>query len=232
MTDERARNCPWCDSDQPDWLMLPGHTKACMACTVCGARGPSVPFELKREAIDDAAAPAIAAWNTLVTVAPTPAAHIPAPSIVSGSDERAREVTPEMIAAAKRYVRGEDDAIGWAITAALAASRPTEAGAGFTWPEPKFVPVESGAKLNPARVKAVFSLLNGEMTLGEQVQIVEMILAGTEYAVATPKPPVDEAMREAIVAYLAAFDAGTGTVYVEPLMRAAIRNLTGDGAGA
>ena len=43
---------------------------------------------------------------------------------------------------------------------------------------------------------------------------------------ATPKPPVDAgAMRAAIEAYLAAYDAGTGTVYVEPLMRAAIRNL-------
>lgn len=39
------------------------------------------------------------------------------------------------------------------------------------------------------------------------------------------------AMREAIEAYLAAFDAGTGTVYVEPLMRNALKPA-GDGGEA
>lgn len=61
------------------------------------------------------------------------------------------------------------------------------AGEGFQWPEPKFLPVQSGAELNPARVTAAFELINRELVIGEQLQLVEMLLDGTDYTVAAPQ---------------------------------------------
>ena len=67
----------------------------------------------------------------------------------------------------------------------------SDTGAGFTWPEPKLVPVQDGQKLNPDRVKAAFELLNGELVIGEQFQLIEMMLDGTEYTVAELAIPTD-----------------------------------------
>ncbi|MFH8652284.1 hypothetical protein ACH37Y_06165 [Sphingomonas paucimobilis] len=61
-------------------------------------------------------------------------------------------------------------------------------GEGFKWPEPKFVPVESGAKLNPKRVEAAFQLINGELVIGEQFQLIGMLLEGTDYTVVPATP--------------------------------------------
>ena len=63
----------------------------------------------------------------------------------------------------------------------------------FKWPDPKFVPVESGTKLNPERVEMAFHLINGELVIGEQLQLIEMMLDGTEYTVAHLSGSEDDA---------------------------------------
>lgn len=74
----------------------------------------------------------------------------------------------------------------------LAHSEPRPV-AGFTWPEPKFVPIPNGQQLNPERIKAAFELLNDELVIGEQFQLIEMLLDGTEYTIATHSPAPTEA---------------------------------------
>lgn len=67
----------------------------------------------------------------------------------------------------------------------------------FFWPEPKWVAVGQGQAMNPARVKAAFDLINGELVIGEQFQLIEMMLAGTEWSISDKMDIVIAALEDA-----------------------------------
>ncbi len=215
-------------------------------------------------------------------------AYTPTPSIVTGSDERAREVREAVAAClyghlflriAYKPQHGrilnwpelpDDDyhrrlclevADGVLSLPALAASRPTDAGAGL--PIPDDIPQYEGGDITylegmasyfdsyakqkgRERLPASRDLFNDA---AKRLRQFDVLLA----ALATPKPPVDEAMREALEPFA---DVGrfleaetTGFDVTDDLcltteeghllarlpvgaFLTAIRNLTGDGAGA
>lgn len=67
-----VRPCPFCRSLNIGWKMLHGHTRAASYCEECGAQGPSVPFLMVKEPIDQTIAPARAAWNERAALSSTP----------------------------------------------------------------------------------------------------------------------------------------------------------------
>ncbi len=200
-------------------------------------------------------------WAALLDAAPK---ITPAPSIVSGSDERAREVSATLLGEVMQDAWGEicDDADAhpsdmkhgkgtvlfyspghWTDLialrlnerlAALAASRPTDAGAGLL---EKLDAIKQAARYVPIG-DGYFDLY---ANAAEAVDAAVDRLAAT---LATPKPPVDEAMREEdlleqAVTHLVSVLAADGGPRGDAAYKAARewwtaydRNLTGDGAGA
>ncbi len=178
--------------------------------------------------------------------------HAPTPalSIVSGSDERARllMLTGEIMQRHPKLSHGEARDIadlalvklGLTVRGcmsadpalavpALAASRPTDAGAG-----------EVHGKWHEMLLSLVNTLHRDG---GEKTQAIG-IRASYEQAIAlaTPKPPVDEAMREAAQSLLNKRWASShgewgATDWIETdeprrFAETVLSNLTGDGAGA
>ena len=165
-------------------------------CEACGADGPG----------KDDIAPARTAWNTR-----TPArggdelreayirnVHI---GFGIGGEPTGNAETPYRLFVREDIVSPDYDGpalrefmerigVAWLRQVAphrLASTDMAGAGEGFKWPEPKFLSVQSGAELNPARITAAFELINCELVVGEQFRLVEMLLDGTEYTVAAPQ---------------------------------------------
>lgn len=63
----------------------------------------------------------------------------------------------------------------------------------FAWPEPRWIAVGQGQAMNPDRVKAAFELINGELVIGEQFQLIERLLNGTEFTVVDAAAPTPNA---------------------------------------
>ncbi len=159
----------------------------------------------------------------------------PAPSIVTGSDERAQEAVLEAV---RRRLAGmfpgepRDNATVTVnvndLTLALAASRPTDTGAGsLRLPDGPPGWDEDGMCNDHGRFACADCALPA--------------------ALATPKPPVDEAMREAVRKLLldraVYFESAKGyrewkdaarsyRATADEVDKLFARNLTGDGAGA
>lgn len=217
MADDNAKlaACPHCGK-QDAFVERSDYSACHVVCNECGARGPVRCDETEADAAaseNDEAEPgelaARRAWNTrpappamdreavakaigvadaafgyscnltrlvdgIATYTLTMAGHEPA-EFDSINDAH-------LVIAERRNAARAD-----AILSTLSADAIRQ-GEGFKWPEPKFLPVDGGAKLNPERVKAAFELINGELVIGEQFQLIEMMLDGTEYTVVPATP--------------------------------------------
>ena len=66
---ETIAPCPFCGGTDIDFTLLRGHKRKARECHDCGARGPVVPHEMKREPINETTRLPTERWNTRSPVA-------------------------------------------------------------------------------------------------------------------------------------------------------------------